>query len=58
MSERKKFEVVEQQYVPHGKKHYDKLTVKPEEGAEESYFFDITSFFGKFAPELDRSVKG
>lgn len=51
------YSMVEQQHIPRGDKHYDKLTVALEDGKEESYFFDITSFYGKFSPEIDRLVK-
>jgi len=47
------YSVVEQQLIHHGDKHYDQLTVTLENGQQESYFFDITSFFGKFGPETD-----
>jgi hypothetical protein len=51
------FSMVEQQHISHGEKHYNKLTVALENGKEESYFFDITSFYSKFSPEIERLVK-
>jgi hypothetical protein len=51
------YSMVEQQHIPDGDKHYDKLIIALEDGKEESYFFDITSFYGKFSPEIDRLVK-
>ena len=51
------YTMVEQQHIPDGDKHYDKLTIALEDGKEESYFFDITSFYGKFSPEIERLLK-
>ena len=56
-SEGKKFEIVRQQHVPHGLKHYEKLTIKLEDGTQESYYFGITSFYGKFAPEIEEAIR-
>jgi hypothetical protein len=46
------YSMVEQQHIPHGDKHYDKLTIQLEDGSKEHYYFDITSFYGKFTGEL------
>lgn len=44
----RKFEVMRQELLPRGKKHYDILTVAFADGKQEDYYFDITEFFGKF----------
>jgi hypothetical protein len=46
------YSMVEQQHIPHGDKNYDKLTIQLEDGSKEHYYFDITSFYGKFTGEL------
>ncbi|MCX6558388.1 MAG: hypothetical protein NTW95_13315 [Candidatus Aminicenantes bacterium] len=51
------YSMVEQQHIPHGGKHYDMLTIQLENGEKENFFFDITSFYGKFSPEIERWVK-
>ena len=44
----KEFNVVRQELIPHGGRHYDILTVEFAGGKQENYYFDITEFFGKF----------
>lgn len=41
-------QVLMQALINKGKNHYDKLTVKLENGVERDFYFDINSFFGKF----------
>ena len=48
----KEFNVVRQELLPRGKKHYDILTVEFAGGKQENYYFDITEFFGKFTGVL------
>lgn len=47
------YRVFKQELIPCGEKRYDRLIVELENGQQESYFFDITSFFGKSGPETD-----
>lgn len=41
-------EMVRQALIEHKKKPYDVLTLKKANGEEISYYFDISSFYGKF----------
>lgn len=56
-SERKMFEIIKQEYVPRSGRHYDKLTVELKDNSQESYYFDITSFYGRFAPEIEETIR-
>ncbi len=47
---------VKQQLIHRGEKSYDKLTVRLDTGKERSFYFDITSFFGKFSKEIERAI--
>lgn len=40
--------VVKQALISQGKRHYDLLTVALPDGRREEFYFDITSFFGKW----------
>lgn len=42
------WEMLVQRHVPSGGRHYDVLEVRMSSGEERSFWFDITSFFGRF----------
>ena len=40
-------QMLSQSLIKHNGKHFDQITVKTPDGKEVSYFFDISSFFGR-----------
>ena len=55
-SKRQAYTLLEQQHIPAGEKHYDKLKIRLDNGRERSFYFDITSFYGKFSPEIEALI--
>jgi len=43
-----KSRVVKQELISYGRKHFDRLTVAMPEGEKRDFYFNITSFFGKW----------
>jgi hypothetical protein len=47
------YTLFEQQLIHRGEKSYDRLMVRFDTGKERSFYFDISSFYGRFTPQLE-----
>ena len=51
-------EFIQQRLIPREGKHYDQLIYRIGKRKKFSLFFDITSFYGKFTPEVEELIRG
>ena len=51
------YTLLEQQLIHRGEKSYDKLKVQLDTGKERDFYFDISSFYGRFTPRLELLIK-
>jgi len=49
-------EFIQQRLISRGGRHYDQLIYRIGKPKKFSLFFDITSFYGKFAPEVEAAI--
>jgi hypothetical protein len=51
------YTLLEQQLIHRKEKSYDRLKVQLDSGKERDFYFDISSFYGKFSPQLELIIK-
>jgi hypothetical protein len=51
------YTLLEQQLIHRGEKSYDRLKVQLDSGKERDFYFDISSFYGRFTPQLELLIK-